>query len=364
MKRFLITIALCALSFSAFAQKWVDASSFDVYGKAIPTEKPFVRIDTKVFPLETDYINRQARQTAGLFLHFKTDSKSVSARWTTSEKNSGDNMTAIGQKGLSLYMMLDGKWQLAGVGRPSMKKAPFTNHEHKMIACTPEGENEFLLYLPLYDTCESLEIGIDEGASIESLPNPFRHKVVILGSSITQGAASGHPGLLFNSIFTRETGIYTINLGFSGNCKLQSSFAEYLAAVEGADMFIIDGCSNPSVKEIRERFLPFMLRLREAHPTTPIVFLPSAYRELRICDPEYNKRFEDQRAACDEVMAAYKKDYPKDKNFYYLPELCFNKQANSLSTTDGVHANDYGFYLFLQDFTPAIKKVLKKYNLK
>ncbi|MCF0174919.1 MAG: SGNH/GDSL hydrolase family protein [Bacteroidales bacterium] len=364
MKRIIIIAALVLASLSASAQKWIDASTLDVYGKAMPTEETFIRVDVDKYPLANASMNKQGKQCAGLFLHFKTTSSFIYARWTTSPRNAGDNHDAIGQKGLDLYILRDGKWLFAGVGRPSMKKEPFDHHEHKIVETLPKGDNEFLLYLPLYDSCTSLYIGIEENASLESLPNPFRHKVLMVGSSIVQGASSSRPGLLFSSQFTRATGIYMINLGFSGNSKMQECLADYLVNVKDVDAIVVDGMSNPNVKEIRSRFDTFISRLREANPGVPIIVLPPAFRELRLVNTRYNEHFNEQDQAAAEVVAAYIKNHKDDKDFYYLPKVRFNNTADGFQTTDGVHSNDLSYYFFLKDFTPAVTKILKKYRLK
>ena len=65
---------------------------------------------------------------------FATDSPLIKARWVTSEKNASENMTAIAQKGLDLYIKKDGEWVFAGVGRPEMADGPaYDRHEGTIV---------------------------------------------------------------------------------------------------------------------------------------------------------------------------------------------------------------------------------------
>ena len=89
-------------------------------GKAIPTSKDFTRIDTTAYKFNDQVIDEYACHSTGLAVLFATDSPFIKARWVTSEKNASENMTAIAQKGLDLYIKQDGKWVFAGVGRPLM----------------------------------------------------------------------------------------------------------------------------------------------------------------------------------------------------------------------------------------------------
>ena len=52
---------------------------------------------------------------------------------------------------------------------------------YPMISRMDSSEKECLLYLPNYSELTSLRVGVDEGATITPMENPFRHKIVIFG---------------------------------------------------------------------------------------------------------------------------------------------------------------------------------------
>ena len=135
MKRIFLTLISAAFFLNASAQeiKWHNAADLTVIGKAIPTSKPFARIDGDVYKFNNKTIDTYAGYSTGLAVLFETDSPTIRARWTTGGGNSGANMAAILTKGLDLYIMKDGKWVFAGVGTPVMRKAPFSNHEGTIV---------------------------------------------------------------------------------------------------------------------------------------------------------------------------------------------------------------------------------------
>ena len=180
---------------------------------------------------------------------FRTDSRNIRARWTTVNHLPGANSTLIAQRGLDLYIRRDGKWVFAGVGVPSKSG---TQHEAPVVEHMDTTMKECLLYLPLHDEIAALEIGTDEGALLEAAPDPFRHRIVVLGSSITHGASAGRPGMTWTARLARRMGLDFLNLGYSGQCKLQPEFARMLAEMD-ADAFVFDAFSNPSAGEIEER---------------------------------------------------------------------------------------------------------------
>lgn len=339
------------------AEKYVDATSLTIIGKALPTEQAYNRIDTTRFKVP-NATKEPCYESTGLAVVFRTDSPFIHARWTTSDRNSGSNMTAIAQKGLDLYIRRDGKWVFAGVGNPTMNGKNFTHHASEIVNSLPDGEKECLLYLPLYDQLEQLEIGISPESHITPMENPFRHKIVVHGSSITHGASASRAGMSYVARMERNTGLYLINLGFSGQCTMQPEFADYLAGVE-ADAFIFDCFSNPNAEWIAERFNPFVDRIRAKHPTTPLIFMQTEIRETttfnsRAADYEARKRAEAEKQMKERMKT--------DKNLYFInPGMTI---GNSLeATVDGVHPTDVGFTHMIDNVEPKIVKILKKYGI-
>ena len=361
MKRITLTLLLllsAAVVFAAEPLRYVDATSLTVLGKALPTDKDYNRIDLTKYAVPSDCVAYSGYST-GLHIVFTTDSKTIAARWTTSDRIPGTNMTPNTQKGLDLYIMRNGEWVFAGVGAPKISGTRDT-HEHTIVTNMAEGEKLCLLYLPIFDSVEKLEIGVEQGSNITATENPFRHKIVVHGSSITHGASSSRAGMTYPAIFSRRTGLYTCNLGYSGRCKLQPEFATFLAEVADADAFVFDTFSNPSAEVIVENFDRFVDIIREKHPTTPLIFTQTIRRDTR----NFNLKTEDfeakKQAAAERVVRERMK---RDKHIYFLDSEQWLGDDN-LATSDGIHPTDLGFMRMLDHMEPAIQKILKKYGIK
>ena len=92
--------------------RYVDAATLTVIGKSMPTPKLFQRVDTARYELWQPVKNYSAFST-GLAVVFRTDSRTIRARWKTGGYGLGHNMTAIARKGLDLYIERDGQWVYA-----------------------------------------------------------------------------------------------------------------------------------------------------------------------------------------------------------------------------------------------------------
>ena len=363
MKRILALIAFVfsACVLSAQQVRYHDAAGLTVIGKPIPTSKDFTRIDTSAYRFNDKVIEEYACHSTGLAVLFATDSPLIKAKWVTSQKNASENMTAIAQKGLDLYIRQGGEWVFAGVGRPQMDEGPeYDLHEGTIVKDMAPGRKECLMYLPLYDRLDSLSIGVEEGSYVEPLENPFKHRIVVKGSSVTHGLAASRSGMSYAARFGRDNGFYCFNLGFSGKSKLQEEYARYLADIEDVDAFIFDAFSNPSAEVIHENFDRFVDIIRAAHPDTPLIFMQTERRESRNFDI-WREEFEaaKQAAAEEEIRERMK----TDKHIYFLPSDDFLGDEH-IATSDGSHPTDLGFTYMLESISPKILRILRKYGIK
>ena len=360
MKRIFATLALiCAISISAVAQelKWVDATELGIHGHTKKTDKsPYYRFDHTPYEGFNKVIVNYSMCPSGLYIVFKTNSSQISASWENVKKRIGDNMTGISQLGLDLYIKDNGKWRFAAVGRVST--LPEKNERKKtLIKNLAEGEKECLLYLPGWCHITKLEIGVDEDATIVGLPSPFKHKVIVHGSSITHGASASRPALYYPALLSRNLGIDFVNFGFSGMCKMQPQFLEFLKTCE-ADAFLFDAFSNPTTKEVEERLDNFVAELVKAHPGKPLIFLQSPIDLDSNFDTKKYARRLNHIATVAKMMKALEKQY-KDVYFLDVPFV-----LGTDATIDNSHPTDLGFDRFLKAYQPKIAKILKKYGIK
>ncbi len=353
----LIITFLIGIFHSSHAQKVVfhNADDLYLYGKATNTSIRYHRIDTAKYSDLPKPVKNLLTNSAGLAICFKTNSKNISAKWCVTNRKAANNMTPIAQKGLDLYIKKDGKWQFAGVGRPSDVCSEFT-----LVKNMDATEKECMLFLPLYDELKNLEIGIDQKSSIASLENPFRKRIAIYGSSIVQGASAGRPGMAYPAILSRKTGLYFMNLGISGNAKMEKAAARMVSDIE-ADAFVLDCIPNPSPDEIKERAEYFIKTIRENHPKAPIICIQTIIREHSYFDLAVQNNVRKQNEEITNAFNRLKAAGMKDIYLITAEKLLGNDHD---ATTDGTHPNDLGFFRMAEQLTPQITKILAQYDIR
>ncbi len=360
MKRIISTLAVLAISLSIFAKApqyvYTEATDLNLIGKFCPdTPNPYHRVDTVRFKGFTKSENNQMRCTAGMAVLFKTNSKSISILPKYGEIYRPLNATDFAYVGFDLYIMKDGKWTWAGAKCASDKDKdkPVT------IVNNMDGStHECLLYLPIYSELYSVKIGVEAGSSIEKIESPFKGRIGIFGSSFTQGVSCSRAGMSYPMQLQRMTGYQMLSIAASGNCKMQPYFADVICAYD-FDAFIFDSFSNPDAKMISERLEPFIKKIRAAHPTEPLIFQQTIYRENRNFDTAIAKREQDKQEMAAKLMKEMCKKYP---NVYFIQtNACDSKHE---ATVDGTHPDDYGYRLWAESIAKPVVKILKKHGIK
>ena len=356
MRRLLLSVTITIVTVIAVrAQEFVytEASELTLTGKLMDTPNPYHRVDTVRFKGFTKSENNQVRNSAGIAVAFRTDSKTISVLTDYGEVGWPNNTSGFSARGYDLYIRQDGRWIWAGAGVPGDLDKPFniiSNMDGTMKKC--------LMYLPLLSEEYSIKIGVEPGAVLVPLENPFRHRIGIFGSSFTHGVSTSRAGMTYPAIFSRETGLQLLSLGCNGNCKMQDYFADVLAAAD-VDALIFDSFSNPSIEQIKERLFPFIEKLQAAHPGKPLIFQRTIYREWR----NFNKKIDQEQAAKIEVADSLMKiACKKYKDVYYIHP---NASAPDHETSqDGTHPSDRGYQLWARSIEKPVKKILRKYGLK
>ncbi|MBN1442046.1 MAG: SGNH/GDSL hydrolase family protein, partial [Planctomycetes bacterium] len=219
----LAAAGLDALAASEAGIRWRDALELGIEGRGwSDTESPYDRLPARAKDVVRPPVWSLSLDSAGMCVRFITDATSIHARWTLRSKSLAmPHMPATGVSGLDLYFKgTDGRWRWLAVGRPTA----FPTNEARLAADLPPGKREYLLYLPLYNGVTSVEIGVPEAATIEKAPprGPGERKpIVFYGTSITQGGCASRTGMVHTAILGRWLEHPVINLGFSGNGRME-----------------------------------------------------------------------------------------------------------------------------------------------
>lgn len=333
---------------------WTEASDLTLCGKLMTdTPNPYHRVDTVKYKGFTTKENFQVRMSSGISVAFKTNSTSIRVQTLYGEASFPTNGNGFSARGYDLYIKKDGRWVYAESGVQDGY-----NKRLKLIDNMDNSEKECLLYLPLYSEVNSVKIGVDKGAMIEALENPFRHRIGIFGSSFTHGSSTSRSGMTYPAIFSRNTGLQLLSLGCSGNCKLQDYFCDVLCNAD-VDAFIFDSFSNPTEKQIKERLFPFIEKLQKAHPGKPLIFQATIRRESR----NFNTLSEKLEKSRMELVETLMKEACKKYEHVYFIHPDATADDNNASV-DATHPDNYGYNLWARSIEKPVKKILKKYGIK
>ena len=342
---------------SLFAQEsskivYTDASELTLVGRihqGVPNM--YNRVDVSKYPDLSEKDVELLKNSTGLALAFKTDSPSIDVLATTEE---GVQINSLRwRSGFDLYIRKDGKWLWAGVNqiRTSGKNV-------SLIEDMDGSEHECLLYLPLTTHLESVKIGVAEGSSIEALPYPFGGgRIMIWGSSFTQGSGTTRPGLTYSAMIQRSTGLDILNAGMGGNCFMQPAVTKALCDAD-FDIFIIDAFSNGGPESMRKNFFGFIETVQATHPGVPIIFQKTLYREKRNFNTAMQASEKAKSECADSLLNIALKKY---KDIYVIQP---NATSDTHDTTfDGTHPSEYGYRLWAESILPQLRPILKRYGI-
>ena len=210
---------------------------------------------------------------------------------------------------------------------------------------------QITVMLPRFDATESLEIDLEEDATVLA-PTPYRYKkpVVFYGSSITEGACCNNANCSYNTILSNWLDFELYNLGFSGRARGELEMADYINTIDmGAFVFDYDH-NAPSVDHLAATHKPFFDRIREKHPDIPILMMS---RPAEVYSEKMVQRRAIVRATYEAALAA------GDKNVYFLDgETFYGDTDRNLCSADNCHPNDLGFYRMATVIRPTMEKIL------
>lgn len=360
VKRLLLLTVLVFTVFSAASAKktyvFTEVSSLNLCGKIMPTPNPYHRVDSVLFPSKEREVNRLLCSAGGLYVFFKTNSSTISVKSKWGFVDWAPTTMGVSSHGFDLYVKSGSDWLWAGSISP---KPQNMESNAVLVSDMSDSYKECMLFLPTLSELVSCQIGIEEGCEIESIPSPFRHKILFYGSSFTHGVGTSRSGMSYPAQFMRETGFGIIPLGVSGRCTMQPYFANLLKDVD-ADAFVFDSFSNPSPETMRRNFKQFIDAMVQNHPGKPLIFQKSIYRERRnfsnTVDSLEQARVETAEMLMREIMGK-----PEYKDVYFIQTNATSD--NHETTVDGVHPSDWGYRLWCESIERPIVEILARYGI-
>lgn len=318
------------------------------------TKAPYDRLPGKAEGVVPDAVWGLSRQSAGLCVRFVTDATIIQARWKVTSTNLAlPHMPATGVSGLDLYVKDGGRWLWVGNGRPTAQTNTAT-----LANGLASGQHECLLYLPLYNGVASLEIGVSKDAKLwKAPPRPSARQkpLVFYGTSITQGGCASRPGMVHTAILGRWLEWRVINLGFSGNGRMDDAVVKLMGELDAA-VYVIDCLPNMNEDLVTQRTEPLVRALREARAETPILLVEDRSYQNGTVLSGPRQRNHSNRAA---LRKAYERLVAAGvKGLHYLEgERLLG--ADGEATVDSSHPTDLGFMRQAEALAPVLRRILR-----
>lgn len=291
--------------------------------------------------------------SAGVAVRFNTNSKKIGIRWTLLNNFNMPHMAGTGIRGIDLYYLDEhGEWHFTGTAQPKVDK-----ESERIVVSNMDGNyREYMAYLPLYDGVTSVSIGVTEDAELTApktreLTKGACKPIVFYGTSITQGGCASRPGMVYTSIISRERHKECVNLGFSGNARMDFALAECLARID-ADSYVIACLENCTKKTLQDSAYKWLVYLAKERPEAPIYMVENIMYTYTLLDI-------DARNVTAEKNAYWRKIYERlvsegYKNFVYIDTIGLTGPDYE-GSVDGAHQTDLGFLRMSEKLLQYIK---------
>lgn len=318
----------------------------------------YTRLPNHAETMVRDRVWSLSRHAAGLSIRFKTAADSIKIDYEVDEKHAMAHMPATGVSGVDLYGKNDLNEWLWYRGNSSFDSSITYRYKTEN---SPKHGREYQLYLPLYNTCKNLRIGIPKGAKIEFLPQREEKPIVVYGTSIAQGACASRPGMAWTNILARKLDHPVVNLGFSGNGRLETEVLELMTEIE-AMVYVLDCLPNLSPNkehtedEIKKRLRNSVLYLRKKRPEATILLTQHAGYGDGAVDSARKEVYETLNLWTNAVFSALQGE--GIKNLYLLSKSEINLSNDAF--VDGTHPTDLGMEHYARAYAEKLSALLKK----
>lgn len=326
---------------------WYDGKLLPLEGRAFSdTESYYDRLPARAKNTVPAPVWSLSHNSAGMALHVVCESGDLRVRWAlTSASLAMPHMPATGVSGIDVYRRTPTGWRFVKNGRPTA----VTND----VSVSVGPGAECLIYLPLYNGTAFVELGVPSGKSLSTPPartGAQAKPVVFYGTSITQGGCASRPGMAFTAVAGRFADAPVVNLGFSGNGKMEAALADLVAEID-ASVYVLDCLWNMSDALVQERAEPFIRALRQKRPDTPILLAEDCNAFGQAPTPKSRIL----RGLYDRLKA---EDAARWRHLHYL-EAKEMLGADGESTVDGCHPNDLGMKRLGDAFGAALRPLVE-----
>ena len=356
MKKWLTIMgATVSMAMAQDGMPWIDPlqhKNWHLEGR-VHEQKQYGRLPSEAQEKVRKPVWNLSKQTAGLYVEFWTDAPEIQIKYAYTRPLAMYHMPATGVSGFDLYRQTEqGALRWVDCSKPKKSKGVVNLAAGDPVAMGKP--SMFKIYLPLYNGVKQFELAVAEGYTLTPAKAETRKPIVVYGTSIAQGACATRPGLAWTNILSRKLNWPVVNLGFSGNGRMEPEVVHYVISKD-ATVYVIDCLPNLDAAQVKNLTRPLVKQIRAKHATTPILLVES---------PPYDNMFffdskkEGWVAECKELRAAFDELSKTDPNLHYMAGGNLLGDDGE-ATVDGVHPNDIGMERYAKAYAEALKKHLK-----
>ena len=370
MKRlFSLLFVLAALCTPALADddvqwQYIDAQDLRIINKGWDnTLRPYTRIPAFLEDSVRPTLWERSQCSSGIAVRFATNARHIGVRYELLWNTHLIHMADTGLKGTDLYILEgDSVWRHVNTNRPYIKDKDTNPDSHWVESTYVDGfdgqMHEFMIYFPLYDGVNQLFVKTEEGAEITA-GNPRvidrDRRIVAYGTSILQGGCASRTGMCSTNIISRELNSEVVNVGISGEGKMDFCMARAMAQIADVDLYLIDPVPNCTEMMCDTLTYDFVKILADAHPNTPIVMLEGPIYPYARYDSFFG-------AYLPKKNAAFRRNFDRlvaegYRNIYYIESTGLDGVEDD-GTVDGIHLTDLGFRHYADLIVPRLRQIL------
>ncbi|MEQ6118994.1 SGNH/GDSL hydrolase family protein [Reichenbachiella sp. MALMAid0571] len=369
-KKYAFVLLLYGLGYFSFAQEKTEIKWWNPAQNDFPTvegqvwigevESFYDRLPQRARGVVRDAVWNLSKHSAGLVIRFSTDASQIKVRYGLGGNLDMPHMPATGVSGVDLYAK-NGEGEVYWL-RGNRSFGDTTRYDFNQIDGKEKYHDkgrEYQLYLPLYNSITWLEIGVPEGASFDPIPLRKEKPIVVYGTSIAQGACASRPGMAWTSILQRNMDRPLINLGFSGNGRMEDEVIDLLSEIE-AKIFVLDCLPNltptkdRTIEEVEQRIKKSVRTLKEKRPNIPILLVEhSGYSDGGLIG--------ERHAVYTKLNEVLRRSYADLKAEGITELFILQKSELNLgidSYVDGTHPSDLGMLSHAQACERKIREIL------
>ena len=374
LNNILLSIVLFALFFSrSYSQSSIKYSRWNseqnhsivIEGQGWPKNVMGIydRLPVKAKILVREPVWNLSKHTAGLSIRFKSNAKDILVRYKTINKNySMPHMPATGVSGVDLYAKnIDDKWVWFKGSYYFGDTITYNFKNINLKAAKDFNGFEYQLFFPLYNAVDWLEIGIPEGAQFEFSALRQEKPIVVYGTSIAQGACASRPGMAWTSILERKLNRPVINLGFSGNGRLEKEMIALISEID-AEIYVLDCLPNLIINKNRtsekvyQKIISSVKEIRKKHKLTPILLVDHAGYSDGLTNINRYNAYSNLNQINQKAFNRLKEDGVP--NIYILKKNETDLQLDSY--VDGTHPTGLGMLEYALAYEKKIKEIMNE----